>query len=169
MFTTLVATVATVAALHGAPVHDSTLRMNVEDTTSVVTNQLDPTYGYVWAHDTIVWNATATPVAGQPGTYDVKISEDGLYNANANPITGANWNGVGLFGGSIDYVVSAPNAPTGHLKIVEPGTEHTMDLIDQMFAQPDGSSSVQVVGGGNYSFTYYGIPGATNGVYTQVG
>ena len=34
----------------------------------------------------------------------------------------------------------------------------------QLFGAP-----VTVTGGGSYSFTYLGIPGAPHGVYTQVG
>lgn len=141
-----------------------TIRTGVEDTTVAVTQDLDPQYGYVWAHDDISWTATAKPVAGVPGEYDVQISETGIYSAEANPVTGSPWTHSGLFTGHLHYVVTSPTAPSArNVPAHEAASEHTGDIINQMFGSP-----VTYVGGGDYGFTYFGIPGFPQG-WTQNG
>jgi hypothetical protein len=154
------------ASAHGG-VTAHTFRTGVEDTTVAVTADLDPSYGYVWAHDDISWTGTAKPVVGQAGTYDVTIQEKGIYHAEANPITGAPWQHVGAFGGHLHYIVTSPTAPkASNLPFVEPASAHSGDIVAQMFGQPSGG--IQFVGGGDYGFTYYGIPGQAGG-WTQNG
>lgn len=139
-----------------------TFRTGVEDTTTAVTADVDPSYGNVWAHDDIAWSATVKPVAGVANEYDVHITETGVYHAEANPVSGAPWNHSGLFTGTLDYVVSSPTAPNArNLPAVEPSSAHTGDIVAQMFGQPSGG--ISFVGGGNYAFTYYGIPGHPSG------
>jgi hypothetical protein len=164
MFTNLVLAGAILAGGHAAPVyHAETLRVGVEDTTVAVTADLDPSYGYVWAHDNIIYTATISPVANVSGEYNVAINESGVYNAEANPVTGVPWSHVGVFTGTLDYTVTASAPPSGHLPAVEPGTVHSGDLLTAMF---NGTSPT--VDGSSYSFTYFGIPGYPSG-WTQNG
>jgi hypothetical protein len=136
----------------------ATYRSGVEDTTVAQTSYQDPAYGYVWAHDYIKFAVTATPVAGQPGTWNVAIHEDGVYHAFANPVTGAPWTHVGMFGGRINYQVTTTGTPSPrNLPAVEPGTVHTGDILAQLFGAPVTTISA------SDSFTYHGIPGYPGG------
>jgi hypothetical protein len=144
-----------------------TYRTGVEDTTTAQTANLDPVYGYVWAHDYMAFTVTAAPVTGSPGTWDITIHENGVYAATANPITGRPWNHTGAFGGWLTYQVTTAGTPSPrNLPAVEPGTAHTSDILTQLF----GGAALTRTGSasdGQYSFTYYGVQGAPGGVYTQ--
>lgn len=144
------------------PVVASTYEAGLPDTTSVETGTDSPN-GPVWAYDDMIRVLTATQTA--PGTWTVTFNEGGVYNAIANPLTGAAWHHSGLFGGTISYVVSSAGAPkAANLPRTEPATATHSSVMAQLFGAP-----VTVTGGGSYSFTYLGIPGAPKGVYSQVG
>jgi hypothetical protein len=153
------------AAVNQAPhaVTAVTYRAGVEDTTAAQTSDLDPAYGYVWAHDYIRFTATATPagapVAGQPGTWNVAIHENGVYDAFASPVKdNTPWNHVGAFGGWINYQVQTTGTPSArNLPAVEPGTVHTGDILAKLFGAP-----VNILSASD-SFTYHGIPGYPGG------
>jgi hypothetical protein len=144
------------------PVIASTYEAGLVDTTSVPTGT-DSSQGPVWAYDDMTRVVTARQTA--PGTWTVTFDEGGVYNAIANPLTGAAWHHAGLFGGTISYVVTSAGQPkAANLPRTEPATATHSSVMAQLFGAP-----VTVTGGGSYSYTYLGIPGAPKGVYTQVG
>lgn len=144
------------------PVIASTYEAGLVDTTSVPTGT-DSSQGPVWAYDDMTRVVTARQTA--PGTWTVTFDEGGVYNAIANPLTGAAWHHAGLFGGTISYVVTSAGQPkAANLPRTEPATATHSSVMAQLFGAP-----VTVAGGGSYSYTYLGIPGAPKGVYTQVG
>lgn len=144
------------------PVTASTYEAGLPDTTSVETGTDSPN-GPVWAYDDMTRVITATQTAA--GTWTVTFNEGGVYNAIANPLTGAAWHHSGLFGGTISYVVTSAGTPkAANLPRTEPATATHGSVMAQLFGAP-----VTVTGGGSYSFTYLGIPGAPHGVYTQIG
>jgi hypothetical protein len=129
--------------------------------------------GPVWAHDNVIRTVTATPDASAPDTWDVTVVTNGQYVANASPITGNTWHGTGAMAGYVQYVVTVPSGdvPSAHnLPRTVPAGTSGMDLIDQLFGQPSGSSNITTVSIGNngqYDFVYTGIPGAPGGLYFQ--
>ncbi len=144
------------------PVIASTYEAGLVDTTSVETGTDSP-QGPVWAYDDMTRVITARQTAS--GTWTVTFDEGGVYNAIANPLTGSAWHHSGLFGGTISYIVTSPGLPkAANLPRTEPATATHSSVMAQLFDAP-----VTVTGGGSYSFTYLGIPGAPKGVYTQVG
>ena len=144
------------------PVTASTYEAGLPDTTSVETGT-DSANGPVWAYDDMTRVVTAKQTA--PGTWTVTFNEGGVYNAIANPLTGLAWHHSGLFGGTISYVVTSAGQPkAANLPRTEPATATHGSVMAQLFG-----AAVTVTGGGSYSFTYLGIPGAPKGVYTQVG
>jgi len=144
------------------PVVASTYEAGLPDTTSVPTGTNSP-QGPVWAYDDMTRVLTAKQTA--PGTWTVTFDEGGVYNAIANPLTGVAWHHAGLFGGTISYVVTSAGTPrASSLPRTEPATATHSSVMAQLFGAP-----VTVTGGGSYSFTYLGIPGAPHGVYSQVG
>jgi hypothetical protein len=156
------ASAATVKAPPVKPVVASTYEAGLIDTTSVPTGVNSP-QGPVWAYDDMTRVLTATQAS--PGTWTVTFDEGGVYNAIANPLTGAAWQHSGLFGGTISYIVTSAGTPkASNLPRTEPATATHSSVMAQLFGAP-----VTVVGGGSYDFTYLGIPGAPKGVYTQVG
>ena len=157
------ASAATIPSARAAqPVTAATYEAGLPDTTSVETGTDSPN-GPVWAYDDMTRVITARQTA--PGTWTVSFAEGGVYNAIANPLTGAAWHHSGLFGGTISYVVTSAGLPkAANLPRTEPATATHSSVMAQLFGAP-----VTVTGGGSYSFTYLGIPGAPHGVYTQVG
>jgi hypothetical protein len=144
------------------PVIASTYEAGLVDTTSVPTGTDSP-QGPVWAYDDMTRVITARQTV--PGTWTVTFDEGGVYNAIANPLTGVAWQHAGLFGGTISYVVTSAGLPkAANLPRTEPATATHASVMAQLFGAP-----VTVTGGGSYSFTYLGIPGAPKGVYTQAG
>lgn len=142
-------------------VHAVTYEPGLIDTTSVPTGTDSP-QGPVWAYDDMTRVITAKLTA--PGTWTVTFAEGGVYNAIANPLTGVAWHHSGVFGGTISYVVTSAEPPkAANLPRTEPATATHSSIMAQLFGVP------VTPGGGSYSFTYLGIPGAPKGVYTQVG
>jgi hypothetical protein len=74
-----VATAASASATTAATVTKVTISPLHEDTTSLsgTATQADPQRGPVWAFDRLKETVTATPIASQPGHYNVKISFGG--------------------------------------------------------------------------------------------
>ncbi len=154
------ASAATVKA--PSPVVASTFEAGLPDTTSVPTGTDSP-QGPVWAYDDMTRVLTAKQTA--PGTWTVTFDEGGVYNAIANPLTGVAWHHSGVFGGTITYIVSSTGTPkASNLPGTEPSTATHSSVMAQLFGAP-----VTITGGGSYSFTYLGIPGAPHGVYSQAG
>jgi hypothetical protein len=140
----------------------STYEPGLPDTTTVPTGTNSP-QGPVWAYDDMTRVITARQTT--PGTWTVTFDEGGVYNAIANPLTGVAWHHAGVFGGTISYVVTSAGLPkAANLPRTEPATATHSSVMAQLFGAP-----VTVTGGGSYSFTYLGIPGARGGVYTQAG
>ena len=121
------------------------------DTTSVAgPGTVDSPNGPQWAADDLEATFAATPVAGQPGVWDVKVYSAGVYHAFANPRTGAAWKATGPMGGWIDYQVTSPNIPDArNLPATSPGTVTTGGLIGELFG-----GQAQITGGGHYWFGY---------------
>ena len=93
--------------------HAVTRERGVDDTTSAPTGVNDPTgNGPIWAYDTVQRQVTWSQDTATPGAWDVTVATFGSYQAFANPITGAPWKGAGLMAGEIQYVVTAPAAPS---------------------------------------------------------
>ena len=153
--TTLAAPAAvTVAALtpaHAKVVIAHTYRAGVPDTTSVAgPGTVESPNGPQWAADDMGATFTATPVAGQPGVWDVKVYSGGVYHAFANPRTGAVWKATGPMGGWIDYQVTSPKIPNArNLPATSPGTVTTGGLIGELFG-----GQARITGGGHYWFGY---------------
>ena len=159
---------ATVAAVHAtaqAPkvVIAHTYRTGVPDTTSVAgPGTIDSPNGPQWATDNLAATITATPVAGQPGVWSVRVTEIGTYKAQADPRTGQPMTGTGPMAGWIDYQVTSTGTPAArNLPAQSAGTLHTGDLIAELFG-----GNAQITGGGSYWFGYLLPHGQT---YTQQG
>jgi hypothetical protein len=159
-------TTATTDAATGG--HAVTWERGVDDTTSAPTGVNDPTgNGPIWAYDTVQRQVTWTPDTATPGAWDVTVATFGTYHAFANPITGAPWKGAGLMVGEIQYVVTAPAAPSAaNLPAVSPNMLRSQGIVDELFGQPNASTAVTMTGGA-YNFVYEGIPGAPGGLYFQ--
>jgi hypothetical protein len=144
-------TVAAVTTAHARVVIAHTYRAGVPDTTSVAgPGTVDSPNGPQWAADDLEATFTATPVAGQPGVWDVKVYSAGVYHAFANPRTGVAWKATGPMGGWIDYQVTSPNIPGArNLPATSPGTVTTSSLIGELFG-----GQAQITGGGHYWFGY---------------
>jgi hypothetical protein len=144
-------TVAAVTPAHARVVIAHTYRAGVPDTTSVAgPGTVDSPNGPQWAADDLEATFTATPVAGQPGVWDVKVYSAGVYHAFANPRTGVAWKATGPMGGWIDYQVTSPNIPGArNLPAISPGTVTTSSLIGELFG-----GQAQITGGGHYWFGY---------------
>jgi hypothetical protein len=160
---------ATVAAVHTtaqAPkvVIAHTHRSGVPDTTDHAgpgTN--DTPNGPQWATDNLAATITATPVAGQPGVWNVRVTEIGTYKAQADPRTGQPMTETGPMAGWINYqVTSTGGTPAArNLPAQSAGTLHTSDLIAELFG-----GNATITGGGSYWFGYLLPHGQT---YTQQG
>lgn len=138
-----------------------THRVDVPDTTSVETGHDTPN-GPQWATDNLQAVYTATPVAGHPGTWNLRIDEAGTYKAVANPSTGAPMTASGPLAGWLKYQVSSTVAPSAkYLPAKSPGTMTTGQIITELFG---GQGTVS--GGGSYSFWYL-LPHGQ--IYTQQG
>jgi hypothetical protein len=159
---------ATVAAVHTtaqAPkvVIAHTHRSGVPDTTDHAgPGTTDSPNGPQWATDDLAATITATPVAGQPGVWNVRVTEIGTYKAQADPRTGQPMTGTGPMAGWIDYQVTSTGTPVArNLPAQSAGTLHTGDLIAELFG-----GSAQITGGGSYWFGYLLPHGQA---YTQQG
>jgi hypothetical protein len=118
--------------------------------------------GPVWAHDNLKFTLTAVPAGTHK--WSVTITGTGTYQANANPINGAAFKGHGSINGWLKFVVSSPTAPNAeYVPYLEPSSFTQTAIVNQLFGGT--ATSVQ----GHYNYAYTGIPGAPNGVYTQVG
>ena len=159
------ATVAPVHTTAQAPkvVVAHTHRSGVPDTTDHGgPGTTDTPNGPQWATDDLAATITATPVAGQPGVWNVRVTEIGTYKAQADPRTGQPMTGTGPMAGWIDYQVTSTGTPTArNLPAKSAGTLHTGDLITELFG-----GSAQITGGGSYWFGYLLPHGQT---YTQQG
>jgi hypothetical protein len=119
--------------------------------------------GPVWAHDNLTFKLIG--VRNGAHTWSVTIDAVGTYRANANPLTGASYQGTGAINGWLNYEVTAPNGPNAqYVPYLEPSNFSQSNMVNQLFG---GTASI--VGGGHYDYVYTGIPGAPHGVYTQVG
>jgi len=159
---------ASVAAVHTtaqAPkvVIAHTHRSGVPDTTDHAgPGTTDSPNGPQWATDDLAASITATPVAGQPGVWNVRVTEIGTYKAQADPRTGQPMTGTGPMAGWIDYQVTSAGTPAArNLPAQSAGTLHTGDLIAELFG-----GSAQITGGGSYWFGYLLPHGQA---YTQQG
>jgi hypothetical protein len=159
---------ASVAAAHTtaqAPkvVIAHTHRSGVPDTTDHAgPGTTDSPNGPQWATDDLAASITATPVAGQPGVWNVRVTEIGTYKAQADPRTGQPMTGTGPMAGWIDYQVTSAGTPAArNLPAQSAGTLHTGDLIAELFG-----GSAQITGGGSYWFGYLLPHGQA---YTQQG
>ena len=159
------ATVAPVHTTAQAPkvVVAHTHRSGVPDTTDHGgPGTTDTPNGPQWATDDLAATITATPVAGQPGVWNVRVTEIGTYKAQADPRTGQPMTGTGPMAGWIDYQVTSTGTPAArNLPAKSAGTLHTGDLITELFG-----GSAQITGGGSYWFGYLLPHGQT---YTQQG
>jgi len=138
-------------------------RSGVPDTTDHVgPGTTDSPNGPQWATDDLAASITATPVAGQPGVWNVRVTEIGTYKAQADPRTGQPMTGTGPMAGWIDYQVTSAGTPAArNLPAQSAGTLHTGDLIAELFG-----GSAQITGGGSYWFGYLLPHGQA---YTQQG
>jgi hypothetical protein len=159
---------ATVAAVHTtaqAPkvVIAHTHRSGVPDTTDHAgPGTTDSPNGPQWATDDLAATITATPVAGQPGVWNVRVTEIGTYKAQADPRTGQPMTGTGPMAGWINYQVTSTGIPAArNLPAQSAGTLHTGDLIAELFG-----GNATITGGGSYWFGYLLPHGQT---YTQQG
>jgi hypothetical protein len=159
---------ASVAAVHTtaqAPkvIIAHTHRSGVPDTTDHAgPGTTDSPNGPQWATDDLAATITATPVAGQPGVWNVRVTEIGTYKAQADPRTGQPMTGTGPMAGWIDYQVTSAGTPAArNLPSQSAGTLHTGDLIAELFG-----GSAQITGGGSYWFGYLLPHGQA---YTQQG
>ena len=159
---------ASVAAVHAAAqapkvVIAHTHRSGVPDTTDHAgPGTTDSPNGPQWATDNLAATFTATPVAGQPGVWNVRVTEIGTYKAQADPRTGQPMSGTGPMAGWINYQVTSTGTPAArNLPAQSAGTLHTGDLITELFG-----GSAQITGGGSYWFGYLLPHGQT---YTQQG
>jgi len=159
---------ATVAAVHAtaqAPkvVIAHTHRSGVPDTTDHAgPGTIDTLNGPQWATDDLAATITATPVAGQPGVWNVRVTEIGTYKAQADPRTGQRMTGTGPMAGWINYQVTSTGIPAArNLPAQSAGTLHTGDLIAELFG-----GNATITGGGSYWFGYLLPHGQT---YTQQG
>ena len=159
---------ATVAAVHAtaqAPkvVITHTHRSGVPDTTDHGgPGTMDTPNGPQWASDDLAATITATPVAGQPGVWNVRVNEIGTYKAQADPRTGQPMTGTGPMAGWINYQVTSTGIPAArNLPAQSAGTLHTGDLIAELFG-----GNATITGGGSYWFGYLLPHGQT---YTQQG
>ena len=159
------ASVATVHTTAQAPkvVIAHTHRSGVPDTTDHAgPGTTDSPNGPQWATDDLAASITATPVAGQPGVWNVRVTEIGTYKAQADPRTGQPMTGTGPMAGWIDYQVTSAGTPAArNLPAQSAGTLHTGDLIAELFG-----GSAQITGGGSYWFGYLLPHGQA---YTQQG
>jgi hypothetical protein len=158
-------TAAAVQAPAQAPkiVIAATHRTDVPDTTSVSGPATPNTpQGPQWAWDDLGAVFTVTPVAGHPGTWNVRLDEAGTYRAFADPNTGAAWNHTGLLGGWVTYTVTSTGMPSArNLPANSSGAKSSSDLIRELFGDP--SAQVTVL---HYWFSYGQIDGQ---LYTQQG
>jgi len=159
---------ASVAAVHAAAqapkvVIAHTHRSGVPDTTDHAgPGTTDSPNGPQWATDDLAATFTATPVAGQPHVWNVRVTEIGTYKAQADPRTGQPMSGTGPMAGWINYQVTSTGTPAArNLPAQSAGTLHTGDLITELFG-----GSAQITGGGSYWFSYL-LPHGQ--VYTQQG
>jgi len=159
---------ATVAAVHAAAqapkvVIAHTHRSGVPDTTDHAgSGTKDTPNGPQWATDDLAATITATPVAGQPGVWNVRVTEIGTYKAQADPRTGQPMTGTGPMAGWINYQVTSTGIPAArNLPAQSAGTLHTGDLIAELFG-----GNATITGGGSYWFGYLLPHGQT---YTQQG
>ena len=159
---------ATVAAVHAtaqAPkvVIAHTHRSGVPDTTDHAGPGTTGTpNGPQWATDDLAATITATPVAGRPGVWNVRVTEIGTYKAQADPRTGQPMTGTGPMAGWINYQVTSTGTPAArNLPAQSAGTLHTGDLIAELFG-----GNATITGGGSYWFGYLLPHGQT---YTQQG
>ena len=69
------------------------------------------------------------------------------------------------------FIGLTPRTTKGHLTraVIEGVCYSLRECIEIFRAMNVPVSEARVTGGGSYSFTYLGIPGAPKGVYTQVG
>lgn len=159
---------ASVAAVHTtaqAPkvVIAHTHRSGVPDTTDHAgPGTTESPNGPQWATDDLAASITATPVTGQPGVWNVRVTEIGTYKAQADPRTGQPMTGTGPMAGWIDYQVTSAGTPAArNLPAQSAGTLHTGKLIAELFG-----GSAQITGGGSYWFGYLLPHGQA---YTQQG
>jgi hypothetical protein len=153
----------------------TTHQVGLGDTTSNPgTGTTSSPYGPIWASDNDTRIVTATPDAAGNNTWDVTVETYGTYNATGNPMTGDAWNGHGALWGEVQYVVkAAPGVtPNAHnVQAVSPNTYRSHDIMDELFGlTPSNSSQLTETGTGHdgqYTFMYFGIPGAPNGIYVQ--
>jgi len=140
-----------------------THRSGVPDTTDHAgPGTTDSPNGPQWATDDLAATITATPVAGQPGVWNVRVTEIGTYKAQADPRTGQPMTGTGPMAGWINYQVTSTGIPAArNLPAQSAGTLHTGDLIAELFG-----GNATITGGGSYWFGYLLPHGQT---YTQQG
>jgi hypothetical protein len=140
-----------------------TYRAGVVDTTSQDGNAtVNTPGGPQWATDNLAVTYTVTPVAGHPGTWNVRADSIGTFSALASPVTGNAWTGHGIITGWADYTVtSTGTASARSLPVTEPGSVSTPQILAQLFGDPSAQ-----VAGGHYWFAYYPVQGH---LYTQSG
>lgn len=140
-----------------------THRSGVPDTTDHAgPGTTDSPNGPQWATDDLAATITATPVAGQSGVWNVRVTEIGTYKAQADPRTGKPMTGTGPMAGWINYQVTSTGIPAArNLPAQSAGTLHTGDLIAELFG-----GNATITGGGSYWFGYLLPHGQT---YTQQG
>jgi len=135
------------------------------DTTSVSgPGTINTTDGPQWAYDKLTF--TLTGVKDSADTWSVTVAAKGFYEAVANPVTGATWEGYGSVNGWLNYEVQSTTVPSAkYIPAGEqnPATSQT-EIVNQLF---NGHASI--IGGGHYDYQYSGIPGEAHGIYTQVG
>ena len=123
----------------------------------------------VWALDNLSEHFTVTPEGAT--RYSVTIGVTGSFQGFADPTTGAALTSSGPVKGTITYDVNSTTPPDPKsLPAQEPDGTGLGVALNQLFGVTDGSSMFynaaslpQLVGGGDYAFSYQ------NGNYTQVG
>jgi hypothetical protein len=139
----------------------STLSSDRADTTSVSgPGTIASANGPQWAYDRLTMSLSG--VRDGANTWSVTVTDKGLYEAIADPRTGAIYEGYGNMSGYINYEVQATNVPlASNLPASTDPSVTTSQIVKNLFG-----GDATIIGGGHYSFTYNGLPGGT---YTQVG
>jgi hypothetical protein len=160
------AAVALPMAAHASTTSNSTVKavtstIDHPDTTSVSgPGTLSTPNGPQWAYDRL--NLTFNGLRDSATTWSVTINARGLYEAIADPNTGAIYEGYGNVSGWLNYEVSSPNMPSAkNLPAVEAPNVSQSDMVTQLFG-----GNATIIGGGHYNYNYTGLPGGT---YNQAG
>jgi len=112
--------------------------------------------GPVWSIDNLAEKFTATP-DGNPGEWSVTIDVTGSFAGFADPNTCNALASNGPVHGTITYIVTSPNVPSGAGLLPNQAPDTGLGAaLSQLFG-----GSYAITGGGDYTFSYQ------NGGYVQ--